>query len=153
MSSIDEFFSGRNYGVVGTDPRQPYGRAVVESLTTGGRQAYVVYPDAAPYAGTTRVYASLREVPERLDGVILNIERDPQRMLHEVQLAVELGLPRLWIENRCEADEAVAYALAHGVEMVDNVCPLIVLDPRHIHWFHRKALDLFGKTPHVLRAS
>lgn len=112
----------------------------------------MVFPEAAPHAGETRVYASLREVPDALDGVILNIERDPQRMLREVQTAVELGVRRIWIENRCEAKEAVAYALAHGAEVVDNVCPLMVLDPHHIHWVHRKVLDVFGKTPPVRRA-
>jgi predicted CoA-binding protein len=149
MTSIDQFFSGSHYAVVGTDPRQPYGQAVVQSLTAGERCAHVVYPDAAPYAGTTRVYASLREGPESLDGVILNIENDPQHVLREVETAIGLGVRRIWIENRCEAREAVAYALAHGAEVVDNVCPLMVLDPRHIHWVHRKALDVFHKTPQV----
>jgi len=169
MTTIDEFFSGSRYGVVGTDPRQPYGQAVVQSLTVGGRHAYVVFPEAASTAtaggagagatGSTasgsgasappETYASLRDIRDPLDGVIFNIEGDPQRMLREVQTAVELGVRRIWIENRCEAKEAVAYAIAHGAEVVDNVCPLMVLDPHHIHWFHRKALDVFGKTPHV----
>lgn len=152
MTTIDQFFTGSRYAVVGTDPRQPYGQAVVQSLTAGERRAYVVYPVAAPHADTTRVYASLREVPEPLDGVIFNIERDPQRMLSEVQTAIELGVRRIWIENRCEARDAVAYALAHGAEVVDNVCPLMVLDPHHIHWFHRKALHVLHKTPQVQSA-
>ncbi|HET7767880.1 MAG TPA: CoA-binding protein [Chloroflexota bacterium] len=153
MTTIDQFFAGSRYAVVGTDPRHPYGEAIVQSLSGGGRSAYVVYPDAAPRAGSTRVYASLREVPESLDGAIFNIENDPQRMLSEVQLAIELGVRRIWIENRCEAREAVAYALTHGAEVVDNVCPLMVLDPHHIHWIHRKALDVFHKTPVVQLAA
>ena len=151
MATIDEFFDGACYAVVGTDPRQPYGQAVVQSLNTGGRRAYVVFPEAvATGAGdAAQTYGSLRDIPVQLDGVIFNIERDPQRMLREVQTAIDLGVRRIWIENRCEAGEAVAYALAHGAAVVDNVCPLIVLDPRHIHWIHRKALDVFGKTPQV----
>src|SRR5688500_17543221 len=147
MTTFDGFFDGERYAVVGTDPRQPYGQAVMQMLNTGRRRGYAVYPEAAPHAGEARGYASLREVPDRLDGVIFNIERDPDRLLREVQQAMELGVRKIWIENRCEAREAVAYALAHGVEVVDNVCPLMVLDPHHIHWVHRKALDVFGKTP------
>ena len=157
MATIDRFFDGTRYAMVGTDPRQPYGQAVVSSLCAGGRRAYVVVPDpatsgatgTAAATGETDTYRSLQEIPEKLDGVIFNIERDPQRMLREVQTAVELGIPRIWIENRCEAREAVAYAVAHGAEVVDNVCPLMVLDPHHIHWFHRKVLDVFGQTPQV----
>ena len=153
MTTIDAFFDGSRYAVVGTDPRQAYGQAVVQSLNRGGRRAYVVFPEAAGATAATgdatRTYASLRVIPDQLDGVIFNIERDPQRMLREVQTAIELGVRRIWIDNRCEATEAVRYALAHGVAVVDNVCPLMVLDPRHIHWIHRKALDVFGKTPQV----
>ena len=161
MTSIDRFFDGTRYALVGTDPHTPYGASLVNALRAGGRQVYAVFSagtsaataakgtTAAPAGEPVETFGSLSEVPGRLDGVILNIERDPQRMLAEVQTAVALGIPRVWIENRCEAAEAVTYALAHGVEVVDNVCPLLVLDPRHIHWIHRKVLDVFGKTPQV----
>jgi predicted CoA-binding protein len=150
MTTIDTFFDGTSYAIVGTDPRQPYGHAVLRSLNTGTRRGYVAYPDAAPHAGAERVYAGLREIPEPLDGVIFNIERDPERMLREVETAIAIGVRKIWIENRCEAAAAVAYARERGAEVVDNVCPLMVLDPHHIHWIHRKALDVFGQTPRVL---
>jgi predicted CoA-binding protein len=79
--------------------------------------------------------------------VLLNVENDPERMLAEVQVAVERGVPRLWIENRCPAEAAVQYALDHGVEVVDNACSLLALEPEHSHWLHRRVLDLFHKTP------
>ena len=34
-----------------------------------------------------------------------------------------------------------------GVEVVDNVCSLMALEPGGIHWLHRKLLDISGKTP------
>jgi predicted CoA-binding protein len=151
--SIDTFFDGSRYATVGHDPADAYGAAVIQSLNTGARHAVVVWPPVPGGAASTHAdeaYATLGDVPGPLDGVIFNIEHDPERMLREVQEAVRLGVPRIWIENRCEADEAVRYALDRGVEVVDNVCPLMVLDPRHIHWLHRKALDVFGKTPAVL---
>ncbi|HEU5315843.1 MAG TPA: CoA-binding protein [Chloroflexota bacterium] len=151
MTTIDDFFGGTRYATVGLDPTQAYGQAVIKSLNAGARRAFAVFPELPEGMRTIagELFQSLRDVPGPLDGVILNIEGDPQRMLKEVELAVSLGVPRIWIENRCEAREAVEYALAHGVEVVDNVCPLMVLDPHHIHWIHRKALDVFGKTPHV----
>jgi hypothetical protein len=30
------------------------------------------------------------------------------------------------------------------------VCSLLALDPNHIHWLHRRVLDVLGKTPKPL---
>jgi predicted CoA-binding protein len=154
VTTIDTFFSGARYATVGEDPSGAYGAALIRALNQGGRRAVVVWPvseDLETAAGDpSEFYPSLGDVPGPLDGVILNIENDPERMLREVRTAVQRGVPRIWIENRCTAADAVRYALDRGVEVVDNVCPLIVLDPHHIHWLHRKALDVFGKTPAVL---
>jgi predicted CoA-binding protein len=154
MTTIDTFFSGKRYATVGEDPSDAYGAALIRALNQGDRHAVVVWPDAAGLEAAasdpSEYYPSLGDVSGELDGIILNIERDPERMLREVQTAIQHGVPRIWIENRCQAQDAVRYALDRGVEVVDNVCPLMVLDPHHIHWLHRKALDLFGKTPQVV---
>jgi predicted CoA-binding protein len=156
MTTIDTFFSGTRYATVGEDPSDGYGAALIRSLNQGDRRAVVVWPDAsaleAASGDPSEFYPSLGDVRGQLDGVIFNIENDPERMLREVQTAVQLGVPRIWIENRCQATAAARYAIDRGVEVVDNVCPLMVLDPHHIHWLHRKALDVFGKTPEVLSA-
>jgi predicted CoA-binding protein len=150
MARIDEFFQHERYALVEVDPGdRGFGSSVYERLAERGRRAYVVMatPTAAAESAAGTVYTSLRDVPGPLDGVLLNIENDPQRMLAEVQTAVELGVPRIWLENRCRADDAVQYALDHGVEVVDNVCSLLALEPEHVHWLHRRVLDLFHKTP------
>ncbi|MBI3971917.1 MAG: CoA-binding protein [Chloroflexi bacterium] len=152
MAEIDGFFAHKRYALVEIDPSTGgFGRAVYDCLVEGGREVILVM--VAPTEGARQiagaVYTSVAEAPGPLDGVVLNVEQDPDRMLREVQAAVGKGVPRIWIENRCEAHEAVEYAVAHGVEVVDNACSLLVLDPHHIHWFHRKVLDLVGKTPQV----
>jgi predicted CoA-binding protein len=152
MAAIDTFFAQKRYALVEIDPSTGgFGRAVYDRLVEGGREVVLVM--ASPTAGAQQiagaVFPSVAEIPGPLDGVVLNIERDPQRMLREVQAAAGKGVPRIWIENRCEADEAVEYARTHGIEVVDNACSLLVLDPHHIHWLHRKVLDVFGKTPQV----
>jgi len=151
MAALDEFFAHKRYALVEIDPTAGFGKAIYDGLAQGGGEAVLVMAapaaSAQPLLGT--VYPSVAEVPSPLDGVVFNIEGDPDRMLREVQAAAAKGVPRIWIENRCAAGEAVAYALAHGMEVVDNACSLLVLDPHHIHWLHRKALDVFGKTPPV----
>lgn len=155
MNTIDEFFRHHRYALVELDPSQGYGRAVYEKLRERGCEVTVVMADAPEPAVKTAgtIHASLADLDESLDGVVLNIENDPERMLQEVQAAVANGVPRIWIENRCEAEAAVRYALDHDVDVVDNVCALLTLDPNHIHWFHRRVLDWVGKTPQPLHST
>ena len=149
MKSIDDFLQTGRYATVGIDPAdRSFGRTHLEKLRRGDREVFVVltYGDRAASAGET-VYTSVAEVPGGLDAVVLNIENDPDRMLRETQAAVEKGVSRIWIENRCDADAAVQYAREHGVWVVDNVCSLLALESSGIHKCHRWILDLFRKTP------
>ena len=149
MASIDDFFVGKRYALVDVDPLTPYGRGLAEKLRSGGREVHFVLGGriAGGTASGEAIHADLAEVPSPIDGVILNIEKNPDRMLAVTKTAVEKGVPRIWIENRCDPGEAVDYAVAHGVTVVDNVCALLALDAGGIHWFHRKVLDVFGRTP------
>lgn len=153
MSAIDEFFQHRRYATVDVDPSVGWGKDAYAKLCRDGREVFVVMAQPSPSAeqAAGKVYRSLEEVPAPLDGVLLNVEADPQRMLREVGTAVGKGVPRIWIENRCEATEAVLYAREHGVQVIDNVCSLMVLAPNHVHWMHRRVLDLLGKTPAPLQ--
>ncbi|MBM4437056.1 MAG: CoA-binding protein [Actinobacteria bacterium] len=121
MDTIDAFFQYHHYATVGIEPTSTYGAFLLGKLRGAGREVDVVVDGGT---GLERAYRSLREVPLPLDGVIFNIEKDPDRLLRDVEVAVALGVPRIWIENRCSAAAAVAYARAHGVEVVDNACVL-----------------------------
>ena len=156
MTTIDDFFTGKRYALVELDPAASgFGRAVYDRLLAAGREPVLVL--AAPAAGVRQVapavYASVANVPGSLDGVVLNIEGDPERVLGEVRAAAAKQVPRVWIENRCASGGAAAFALAHGMEVVDGACCLLALDHHHLHWLHRKALDALGKTPRVQRAA
>src|SRR5262245_45606711 len=89
MAAIDEFFAHKRYALVEIDPTAGFGQAVYDGLVKGGREAVLVM--AAPATGAQHllgtVYPSVTDVPAPLDGVILNIEGDPDRMLREVQAA------------------------------------------------------------------
>ena len=155
VTTIDDFFAGKRYALVELDPAvSGFARAVYDRLLEAGREPVLVL--AAPSPGVLdlvpAVYASVAGVPGPLDGVVLNVEGDPERVLREVRGAAAKGVPRVWIENRCAGDAAVAFALAHGMEVVDGACSLLALDHHHFHWLHRKALDALGQTPRVLVA-
>ena len=153
MATIDQFFEGARFATVDIDPGESYGRTVYDKLSGHAREVAVVLrePTAAAQGAVRTIYPSVAEVPGTLDAVVLNVENDPPRALAETQAAIEKGARRIWIENRCNAAEAVEYARAHGAQVVDNACVLLALEPEHIHWVHRKVVDVFHKTPPVLQ--
>lgn len=146
---LSDFFTHRRYALVEIDPAAGYGKTVFEKLRAGGRDVCLVMrqPSAAAKAVVGQAYESLEHVSQPLDGVLFNIEDDPERLLHETRIAVEKGVPRIWIENRCNPGTAVDCALAHGVQVIVNACSLLALDPTGIHKLHRRILDVFGKAP------
>jgi predicted CoA-binding protein len=142
LAAIDDFFSGQRYVGVGIDATSYYGRTVVAKLGERGTE-FVVIP--ADLDGET--FDGLDAVEGELDGVLIEIEGDPAAVLAVMRAVVAREVPRVWIETKCEADEAVRFAREAGVEVVDNVCSLMALEPGGIHWLHRKLLDISGKTP------
>jgi predicted CoA-binding protein len=144
MAAIDDFFGGQRYVGVGIDPSSYYGKVVVKKLAERGAE-FVVVP--ADLDDAEDGFVGLDSIEGDLDGILIDIEDNPDEVLAVMRAAVARDVPRVWIENRCKADEAVRFAREEGVEVVDNVCSLIALDPGGIHWVHRKLLDLAGKTP------
>ncbi len=138
MAALDEFFNGRRYVGVGIDPDSYYGKTVVAKLAARGTEFVVIPADV-----DGERFGGLDSVEGELDGVLIEIEGDPDAML----AGGGRGGPRVGIETRCEAEAAVRVGREAGVEVVDNVCSLMALDPGGIHWVHRKLLDISGKTP------
>jgi predicted CoA-binding protein len=150
MAKIDDFFAGTRYVTIGIDPGDgAYGSTLFMRLRLHGRRVFVVLPDPSEAAlhAAGETYKDLQDVPIPIDGVVIDIEEQPAQVMRAVKTAIEKGIKRIWIDNRCNVGGAVQYARQHGIEVVDNACPLLALEPTSVHWIHRKVLDLTGKTP------
>ncbi len=135
------FLDGHRIAVVGcSDDPKNFGGAVVRALLDHGYDAVPVNPGHVTVADRV-CHPSLREVPGRLDGVIVMVPGDVSADV--VRDAVAIGVDRVWLFKGiggagAASDEALAVCAEHGVEVVGGACPLMFLEPvRGAHRFHR----------------
>jgi predicted CoA-binding protein len=69
-----------------------------------------------------KAYASLSEVPEKID--IVNVFRRPEFVPEVVEEAIRVGVPAIWMQEGVVHGEAAANARAAGMFVVMDRCIL-----------------------------
>src|SRR5260221_7663586 len=69
------------------------------------------------------VYASLRDIPEKID--MIDVFRAARETSAIVEDAIAIGAPVVWMQLGIRNDEAAAMAEAAGIEVIMNRCPKI----------------------------
>jgi len=141
---IDAFLAQSHVAFVGVsrNPKQ-FANAVYRALRDDGR-GRTLYPVNASAAGEPLEgdpsYASLADVPDPVDGVIVMVAAD--KAADVVREAIARGIPRVWLQKgfgpSSVSEEAVRLCRENGVEVVDGACPLMWSEPvKGGHRVHR----------------
>jgi predicted CoA-binding protein len=135
---IDEFLSHKKLALVRPSPSaRVHGVRLDEKLAPLGYEISVVYLDDT-------LEPRLDSVKDRVEGAIIGVPKD--RCAAAVKEAIEAGIPRVWILNGSQTDEAVALCEASGVPVVDGACMLLYVEP--LEWIcacDRWLRKLFGR--------
>lgn len=112
----------KTIAVVGlsNSPLRP-SHGVAAYLQTHGYRIIPVNPQIDEALGE-KSYASLRDVPERID--IVNIFRRPDAVEEIVDQAIELKVPMIWMQETVVHEAAAKKARAAGIFVVMDECIL-----------------------------
>lgn len=138
-SAIKDFLAQRHIAVVGVSrDTKAFANVVFRNMVEQGYDVVPVNPAAVELEGR-KCYASVRHVPDPLDGVIVMV--NPVAALAVIDDCVYRGVPRVWLHRGAGegavSDGALATCRAHGISVVDGACPLMFLDhPSVIHRLH-----------------
>ena len=142
-SRHESFWQHESYAVIGHSTQAPFPRLSYAALKARGKRVFAVDPEAATVEGD-RAYRSLAELPERVDGVVVEVPRD--ETLAWIRQAADAGVPRAWIHMNRETPEALAEAKARGVEVCTGTCAVQYLtDGFDVHAVHRGIRKLLGR--------
>lgn len=114
--------------LVGASPRGETRASwrVMRFLQNEGYKVYPVNPDAVGQKiHGEKVYASIRDLPERPDMV--DIFRLPWKVPPVVDDAIAVGAPYIWMQLKVINEEAAAKAEAAGATVIMDRCPAIEL--------------------------
>lgn len=123
QEAISAMLKGRRIAVVGMTPdASRAGNYVPAFLRSRGREVVPVTPTYGEVDGL-KSYASLREVPGRIDVVLVFRRAEFCAQIAEEAVAVHAG--GLWLQSGIYNDEARRIAEAAGIEFVQGRCMMV----------------------------
>jgi predicted CoA-binding protein len=120
---IQDFVNRRVWAVVGvSEDAAKYGHRIFRNLRGAGYVVYGVNPKGGQVDGQP-LYPSLADLPATVE--VVDIVVPPQVTEQVVQEAHRLGLNRVWMQPGSESAAAIAWAEAHGMEVVHDACAMV----------------------------
>jgi len=111
------------WAVVGVShDRAKYGNRIFRDLRRAGYVVYGVNSRGGEVDGQA-LYPSLADLPD--DVEVLDVVVPPEMTEGVVQEAHSLGLNRVWMQPGAESEAAIAWAKAHGMEVVYDACAMV----------------------------
>lgn len=119
---IQEFLRGERIALVGaTNRREKWGYRIFRALRGLGYKVYPIHPSLREIEGEP-VYRSLRELPEKPDGVSVVVP--PGETEEVLRLCSELGIERVWLQPGAESEEGIEFCERSGLTCIHNKCIL-----------------------------
>ena len=111
----------RNVAVVGLSDN-PYrtSHAIARALQRFGYKIFPVNPNLTGPVLGEEPYATVEEIPERVD--IVDVFRRSSKVMPTARDAVAAGAKVLWLQSGVINEEAASYAEEHGLTVVMNRC-------------------------------
>ena len=119
---IRELLSGaRTVAVVGLSEK-PYrtSHAIAQALQGFGYEIFPVNPNLRGPVLGEEPYATIAEIPERID--VVDVFRRSEKVMPVARDAVAAGASALWMQSGVVNEEAAAYAREHGLIVVMDRC-------------------------------
>lgn len=143
---VDAFLSQRTLALVGASRSgRGFGTVALRELVSKGYAVYPVHPEADEVAGEP-CWRSLADLPESVGGVVIVVPpRQTLGVLEDVRAA---GIPRVWMQQGAESEEAIAFCARNGIDAVHGECILMFAEPTgFVHRAHRGLWKILHKLP------
>ncbi len=134
--AADEFLSQRRIAVAGVsrDSKQP-ANLIYRRLRDTGHETFAVNPGAEELEGD-RCYASVRTIPDGVDGVVIVTPAD--QALRVAEDCVAAHVPRVWLHRGIgrgsSSSDTVRFCRENNISVIPGGCPNMfgaTSDPGH----------------------
>ena len=137
LAVVRDFLAQKKIAIVGVSrDKKELSRMLLHTLIKRGYEVFAVNP-AMETVDDIRCYPSLREIPTRVDGVL--VMASPAVTDQVVRECADLHIPRVWMYRAggkgAVSPQAVEYCEDHGIKVVPGECPYMFLPGEP--WFHR----------------
>jgi len=143
---VEDFVSQNNIAVVGVSRnKSKFGNYIYRELKKKDYRVFPVNPNLE-FADGDKCYPNLSSVPEKLDGVIINVS--PPEAVNVIKDASVAGIKRVWLQQGSQSDEAVKFCEHNNIDCVSNECIIMFAEPvGFMHRTHKWIWKALGKLP------
>ena len=143
---VEDFISQKNIAVVGVSRKKSkFGNYIYRELKKKDYRVFPVNPKLE-FAEGDKCYANLSSIPEKLDGVIINVS--PPEAVNVIKDATAAGINRVWLQQGSQSDEAVKFCKHNNIDCVSNECIFMFTKSLgFMHRTHKWIWNALGKLP------
>ncbi len=142
-SDYESFWENRSFAVVGHTSKRSFPCLTYRGLKKLGKKVFPVDPSTEEIEGD-KTYADLAALPEKVDGVVLELPREETR--DWVAKAAGAGIKEVWIHMNTETPEALALAKEKGMNARSGTCAVMYVMPGFTyHSLHKWIMKLVGR--------
>jgi predicted CoA-binding protein len=134
-SNHETFWALNSFAFVGHSAVAPFPITSYRAAKKLGKRAFPVDP-SAPAVDGDKCYATLAELPEKVDGIV--IEVPARETIRWIEQAIAAGIKDVWIHRNRESEEALTLAKQSGINVRTGTCAVMYVTPQFTgHSIHR----------------
>ena len=143
-SDKEQFFELTSFAVVGHSELKPFPRLSYRNLRKMGKKVYPVDLSGSEKIEGDEAYASLADLPEKVEGIMVEVPRE--ETMGVVEQVVELGVKDLWLHMGTDTPEVLALCKDKGIRVRHGTCGVMYTQQGpSFHSIHKWIMKLTKK--------
>ena len=143
---INKFLEGNSFAFYGISAeRNKFGNIAFKHLIKNGYKVYPVHSNIEEIE-SIKCYKDIFSITDKPSGAIIMLSpANTEKVLPDIAMA---GIKKVWIQQKSESENAIAYCKDNGIEVIYGHCILMFTEPvLGFHKFHRWVTKLTGSYP------
>jgi predicted CoA-binding protein len=134
-SNNEQFWMLNSFAFIGHSAVASFPLLSYRAAKKLGKKVFAIDP-SAPVVDGDKCYASLAELPEKIEGIVIEVPKG--ETLQWIEQAAAAGIKDVWIHMNRDTPEALALAEKSGMNVRTDTCAVMYVTPGFSgHSIHR----------------
>ncbi len=143
-SNNERFFQLKSFAVISNSELKPFPKLTFNNLRKLGKQVFPVDMGGARSVDGVPAYAALVDLPEQVEGVILELPRG--KVLEVVKQVDERQIKHLWLHQGSDSPEVVQFCRDNSINLRRGTCAVMYTQQGlSYHSIHKGIMKLLKK--------
>ena len=143
-SDKEQFFALQSFAFIGATDARPFPKLSYNNLRKRQVKVFPIDLSGKDEIEGDKAYASLADLPEPVEGVVVEVPRD--KTMSAVEQVVAAGIKDLWLHMKTDTPEVLELCKREEINVRTGGCAVMYTQQGFsYHSIHRGLVKLFGK--------